>query len=185
MIAYGMSPYSLNEKLNAEGYPIVLEKSKDLFKKYEEEFRVGIDYLRDSGQEALENGVLSNLNGRRRYWILPDKEDKVKYPKGIDDPLYTGRCGGIRREGGNFKIQSVNADMTKYAMVLLRKYIKKEGIRSKIMNQVYDEIVTRTHKDDTEKFHKMKQALMKEAAQNYLKVVPMEVDGHVGPCWTK
>jgi hypothetical protein len=81
--------------------------------------------------------------------LKPDEEDRVKYPQGRLDKAYKGRRAGIEREGGNFLIQSVNADMTKRAMVLIRDYIKKNNIRSKFMNQVYDEIVTRTHKDDS------------------------------------
>lgn len=96
-----------------------------------------------------------------------------------------GRRAGIEREGGNFLIQSVNADMTKRAMVLIRDYIKKNNIRSRFMNQVYDEIVTRTHKDDSPDFVKVKRKLMLEAAEQYLRKIPMEVDGHVGDSWTK
>jgi DNA polymerase-1 len=184
-IAYAMSAMSLYEKLNAEGYTIELGPAKNLYYDYCRKFDTGIRYLRGKGKEAAENGFLCNQSGRRRYWIKPNEEDLAKYPDGASDQGYLGRLAGIEREGGNFPIQSVNADMTKTAMVMLRDYIKKNGIRAKFMNQVYDEIVTRTHKDDSPDFNEAKTRIMKEAAQMFLKKIPMEVDGHVGPCWTK
>ena len=184
-IAYAMSAMSLYEKLNAEGYPIELGPAKRLYYDYCEKFDTGIRYLRGKGREGAERGYLCNQSGRRRYWIKPNAEDLIKYPNGETDDAYLGRLAGIEREGGNFPIQSVNADMTKTAMIMIRDYIKKNGIRSKFMNQVYDEIVTRTHKDDSPAFHEAKKKIMIEAAQMFLKKIPMEVDGHVGSCWTK
>ena len=183
--AYGMSAYSLYEKLNGEGYVISREEAKGLYARYEDEFRTGLDFLRSSGKKALEQGYLANINGRRRYWIQPDPTNFDKYPGGRYDKAYKGRCGGIQREGGNFLIQSVNADMTKLAMIKIRDHIKKNNVRSKFMNQVYDEIVTRTHKDDSPDFHIVKKKLMLEAAHKYLKKVPMEVEGVAEPYWTK
>lgn len=184
-IAYGMLPSSLTEKLNGDGYHITLAEGEALYENYETDFSVGIKFLRENGDVAFKRGWLRNIAGRRRYWIIPDSSDSTKYPRGIDDPAYKGRIGGIKREGGNFLIQSVNADMTKHAMVLIRNYKKKHKIRTEFMNQVYDEIVTRTHKDDSPHFSEVKKKLMLEAAGFYLKNIPMEVEGHVGPTWTK
>lgn len=183
-IAYGMGPKKLYHKLNDDGFAIEMQDCRELFRKYETEFRTGISFLRTSGKKAVEQGYLHNLNGRRRSWLIPNPADE-RYPQGFNDPAYLGRIGGIEREGGNFKIQSVNADITKYAMVLIRNHKKKHKVRTEIINQVYDEIVTRTHKDDSEEFHKVKTKLMLEAAERWLKTVPMEVEGTALPYWTK
>lgn len=180
-----MSPYALTEKLNGDGYPITLEKGKKLFYAYEEEFETGISFIRGAGREALKKGKLRSISGRIRHWFVPDPRNREKYPEGSDDRAYIGSCSAIKREGGNFLIQSVNADMTKLAMVYIREYKKKNRVRTEFMNQVYDEIVTRTHKDDSQDFHEMKKKFMLKAAEKYLKTVPMEVEGHVGRCWTK
>jgi len=184
-IAYGMGSYSMWEKMNGGGHAISLPETKQLYGSYGEEFAIGLSFLREAGKEALAEGYLVNVSGRRRYWLLPDYRDTEKYPQGLKDPDYKKKCGAIEREGGNFKIQSVNADITKYAMVLIRDYKKKNRIRTEFVNQIYDEIVTRTHKDDSPEFSVMKKKLMIEAAHAYLKNVPMEVDGEVGPCWAK
>lgn len=184
-IAYGMGPGTLYDDLNSQGFPITREETKQLYYRYTQEFKTGVKYLRDMGRLAANQGYLVNLNGRRRYWRLPDHRDTEKFPRGKSDPKYVGILAMIEREGGNFMIQSVNADITKQGMIDIRKYRKEHKIRSNFSNQVYDEIVTRTHKDDTAAFHPVKQQLMIKAGEKWLKKVPVEVEGHVGPCWTK
>jgi DNA polymerase-1 len=190
-IIYGMGVYSLVDQINAQGYrdpegrQMSIETGQELYDKYIQEFSVGIDYLRAVGREAAEKGWVSDLFGRRRYYRLPDPTDVEKFPRGRQDFAYKGLISRIERQGGNFKIQAMNAEMTKLAMVLIRQYARKNGIRTKFMNQVYDEVVTRTHKDDSPSFAPVKKKLMEEAAHRWLKTVPMEVEQNVGPTWTK
>jgi DNA polymerase I-like protein with 3'-5' exonuclease and polymerase domains len=180
-----MSAMSLYEKLNGDDYAIEFEESQALYDNYIDKFYRGIRYLRSKGKLASEVGWLANQSGRRRYWFMPDVHDIDKFPEGENDWAYKGRIAGIAREGGNFPIQSINADMTKTAMVMIRDYIKANKVRAHFMNQVYDEIVTRTHKDDSPSFHEAKVRIMLEAAQMFLKKIPMEVESHVGSCWIK
>jgi DNA polymerase I-like protein with 3'-5' exonuclease and polymerase domains len=194
MIAYGMSAFKLYDKLNGDGFPIEFEVAKELYEKYCKEFKTGVDYLRSSGREALKQGWIANANGRRRNWIVPTPDDFIinkegdkisKYPMGRFDPKYKGRISGIQREGGNFLIQSASADVTKLSMIHIRNLIKKRRFRSNLILQVYDELVTSTHKNDSEEFHYEKVNIMKEAASTWVYSVPIEVDGHVLPYWTK
>lgn len=181
-IAYGMGAMRLYNELNAMGFPMTYDEARALFETYTKEFEVGYGFIKGCGSSATKEGYISNLNGRRRYWNLPDPEE---FRLGKEDEEYRSRLASISREAGNFPIQSVNADITKLAMTNIRSHIKKNKVRSNIILQVYDEIVTETHKDDSAEFHKVKQQIMKDAAHKWLKEVPMEVDGHVGPSWTK
>lgn len=181
-IAYGMGAVSLYERLNGDGFKIELAQAKDLFARYCREFSVGVNFLRGAGRLAAEQGYLHNLLGRRRYWVKPDPDS---YPRGLRDEKYQGALAAIEREGGNFLIQSVNADITKYAMVLIRRHKKENKVKTEFVNQVYDEIVTRTKSSQSEEFHHTKLSLMKKAAERWITSVPIEVDGHRGPCWTK
>lgn len=174
-IAYGMGPGTLFEDLNAQGFAITRPEAKDVYKTYCKEFDTGVTFLRSSGDRALAQGFLDNINGRRRYWNLPDK----------NHPKYEGICAAIKREGGNFLIQSVNADITKKGMINIRDYKKAHKTRTNFANQVYDEIVTVTHKDDSEHFHSIKTKLMVKAGQEYIKEVPIEVEGSANPYWVK
>lgn len=184
-IAYGMSYARLYNELNAAGFPISFEEAKKLYDKYCKEFEVAVKFLRKSGEDAKNQLYLSNINGRRRNWLLPDCRDLSKFPRGYKDPKYQGIISGIGREGGNFLIQSVNADITKYAMVCMRDYIRKNKIRSSLMLQVYDEVVTCTHKNDSPEWRERKRQIMIDAAAAFIDSVPIEVDGHVLPYWTK
>ncbi|NDC22564.1 MAG: hypothetical protein EBZ49_00315 [Proteobacteria bacterium] len=181
-IAYGMGPYSLYEKLVGDGFPITREEAKNIYYKYCEKYRTAVNFLRESGRTAVSQGYLSNLNGRRRYWAKPDPNG---YRLGTSDPDYQGALAKIEREGGNFLIQSVNADITKQAMIDIRNYAKKNRIRTHFVNAIYDEIVTRTDKADSASFHEEKLKLMRQSAERWMKVVPMEVDGTVNSYWTK
>ena len=185
-IAYGMGPMKLFEDLNAEGFDISLDETKDKYNKYcNDIFPVAVKYLRDQGVLASQQGYLVNLNGRRRYWRLPNQNDTTKFPKGRFDGLYKAIISKIQREGGNFLIQSVNADITKLAMARIRRYALDNGIRTRIYNSVYDEIVTETHVDDHEAFWPEKRRIMEEAGAEWIHKVPMTVDGDALPYWTK
>lgn len=184
-IAYGMIAWSVYQKLNGEGFPIKYKDTVVLYNKYCREFSTGVRYLRTQGNIAAQKGFLFNLNGRRRHWLVPDPSDLQKFPLGRKDLKLRSLLGNIVRQGGNYKIQSVNADITKYAMTLIRRHIKKNKIRSNIMLQVYDEIATSTHKNDSEDFVLAKRKIMIEAAERWITSVPIEVDGQVKPYWTK
>lgn len=190
-IIYGMGVYTLVDRINGEGFrepdgkQMSIETGQNLYDRYTEEFSVGMEFLHEIGRNGVRDGYVTDLLGRRRYYWLPDASDTEKFPRGRNDYEYKGRISRIERQAGNFVIQAMNAEMTKLGMVLIRQYARKNRVRTKFMNQVYDEIVTRTHKDDSPSFAPVKKQLMLEAAQRWLKTVPMEVEQHVGPTWTK
>lgn len=185
-IIFGLGVKRLYLKVNSEGFKISHPECGRIHDKYaKEEFKTGIDFLRGAGRLALEQGYLHNLNGRRRYWLRPDPNNTKKFPRGAEDEKYKRQLVGIQNAGGNFLIQSMNAEMTKTSMVMMRDYIKKNRVRATFFNQVYDEVVTFCHKDDEPGFTAFKRQAMKDAAHIWMKSVKMEVDGHVRPYWTK
>lgn len=174
-IAFGQSHYSIYDDLVAGGFQTTREETLDLYNKYQDIFRTGVKYLREHGRMAVKQGYLSNVNGRRRYWNIPSR----------DHPKYHWAISSIEREGGNFMIQSVDAEITKRAMIEIRRYIKKHKIPSQMIKQVYDEIGTRTKKDASIHFHPKKVEIMKNVASSWIKTVPVVVGSHIGSCWTK
>jgi DNA polymerase I-like protein with 3'-5' exonuclease and polymerase domains len=173
-----MGPNKLHDDLNAQGFKVSREEAKSLYYRYVDKFKTAVFFLRNAGKEAAERGYLTNLNGRRRWWKIPRSGD-------VDVATYKARMAAIEREGGNFLIQSVNADITKEAMCRLRRYRKENNIKTRFINAVYDEIVTRTNKSQSESFHKEKLRIMREAGEKWITTVPMIVDGAVGPHWKK
>jgi DNA polymerase-1 len=177
-ISYGSGPNKLCDTLNGQGFKVTRAESKVLYDKYVDRFNVAVGYLRTVGRQAYEQGYLANLNGRRRWWNI----EAIKSGPAEDRDW---KKAAVEREAGNFAIQSVNADITKEAMVRIRKYRLENKVRTKFINAVYDEIVTRTHKDDSESFHKEKLRIMQESAEKWITSVPMLVDGAVGSHWLK
>lgn len=181
-----MGPSRLYWRINGEGFPITVQEVKDLYRKYtRDEFPVGVKFLRDAGKLAYEQGYLVNANGRRRYWLRPNPDDREKFPLGDRDPAFNTQKVAIELQGGNFLIQSVNADMTKAAMIEIRNYKKANKVRTEFMNAVYDEIVTVTHKDDSDHFKEVKRKIMVDVSKKWIQSVPIEVEGEALPYWTK
>lgn len=205
-IAYGMSPFSLYEKLVYElGQKITLTECEDLFAKYERTFRTAINWLKSQQRLASTVFQMSNMNGRMRSWHRPNakkirekakdeltRKGRIAMTEKLEEELEQlieqktkGHKAAVQREGANCQIQSVNADFTKRSMARIRKEFKQRGYDSKMYNSVYDEIVMDSHNSCAKEAHELQKKIMCEEADKMLKLVPMQVEGHLERCWTK
>lgn len=207
-LAYGMGPGSLFDQLNANNYKISLDECRQLFDKYMNTFKTTINWLRTQQRTASREFVMTNINGRKRHWFKPDpekiktqiEEELRKKHRKVEDisEIYTemqinamvkdkrrAQLAAIEREGANFQIQSVNADMTKTAMARCRKEFKKRGWDARCYNSVYDEIVFDFHQSYAEEAHELQKKIMLDSANEMLKQVPMDVEGHLTKVWQK
>jgi DNA polymerase I-like protein with 3'-5' exonuclease and polymerase domains len=103
---------------------------------------------------------------------------------------YHSKMAGIKREGGNGPIQGTNADMTKVAMYLFRKYIKdyeKDHNNGEyiahILLQVYDELLVEVPEELSELFGDKLTECMVKAGERYIKNVPVSADCVIGDHW--
>ena len=158
------------QDLRLSGVQVTREGAMNAYYSYKNNFKEVIDFLDSNGNQACSQLFLANGNGRRRYW---------------SNPLTDGARAQIKREGGNFAIQSVNADFIKVALARIRNYIKTNNIRSRLVNSVYDDILTCTHEGDTDSFHLAKQRIMEESAQQFVPNVRMTVSGKTSKFWVK
>ena len=170
-IVYGKTKFSFLEDMLSMGFNITKEKAYSIFDKFTNIMAQSLHFLDYESRKALHFGFAANINGRRRYFGEVKKNSK-DYPH-------------KQREARNFFIQSVNADFAKDALAEIRDCIKINDFRTRIVHFVYDEIVTVTHKDDHEEFHKMKVAIMKRCAEMCTPKIKSVVDSHIGPSWTK
>jgi DNA polymerase I-like protein with 3'-5' exonuclease and polymerase domains len=177
--------------LNGGGTKIAFDETKTLFRNYEKEINVGVGWIRGIGRLAAEQGYLVNGAGRRRYWLRPNPDDRASFPLGKNDPMYQMKLGNIHREGGNFPMQSTNVEMTKESMIELRNWKKANRVPMEILINVYDELVTESTKSCSQEVSAVKRQIMIAKAEKYLsgdsgkQPVPMQVEGHVLPYWTK
>lgn len=202
-LAYGMGPVTLWEKLNAAGYIISLEECKTIFWKYMDTFHVTIGWLKSQQRQASTSFKMTNSNGRIRHWVKPNKDkirDQITQELDTADTLknYTemkieelvnqktkGILAAIQREGANFKIQSVSADITKTSMARCRKEFKKRQWDARTYNSVYDEMVYDFHESYATEAHELQKQIMVQSANEFLKHIPMEVEGYLGKSWAK
>lgn len=206
LLAYGMGPTRLFVQLNGEGVKISLEECKDLFDRYKRTFQTTIGWLEDQKRIARNTLKMQNQVGRMRRWKAPNiegvkaalyaeyrKKNKGKDPgltamkeiaEGANDVL-KGAWSAIEREGANFMIQSENVEWTKDSMYEIRKRCKKLQYDARFYNSVYDETVLDVAAKDAEAVHELQKKTMIECGMKYVKQVPVEVEGHLKPYWTK
>ncbi|NTV19722.1 MAG: hypothetical protein HGA83_09870, partial [Bacteroidales bacterium] len=122
-IIYGISAFGLSQRLN-----IPRGDSKQLIEDYFRNYPGVKDYISGMIEMAKKNGFVTTIYGRKRY--LPDIASRNPVVRGLAE-----------RNAVNAPIQGSAADIIKIAMVHLFDRLKKEGIKSKMVLQVHDELV--------------------------------------------
>ena len=129
-VIYGLSAHGISQQTGfsrAEGASFI----EAYFAKYP-----GIsDYLEQVKVKARAEQYVETLLGRRRY--LPD----------INSPNFNVR-GGAERMAINMPIQGTAADIMKLAMIRVQKRLDDEGMKTKMLLQVHDELVFETPKEE-------------------------------------
>ena len=161
-IIYGITVFGLAERLD-----IPRDEAKMLIDGYFETFPQVHDYMEKSKEVAREKGYDTTLFGRRRY--LPD----------INSHNATVR-GFAERNAINAPIQGTAADIIKVAMIHIYNRFKAEGIRSKMILQVHDELNFSVYPEEKEKV----ESIVLEEMQNALNLsVPLVADSGFGQNW--
>ena len=161
-IIYGITVFGLAERLD-----IPRDEAKMLIDGYFDTFPQVHDYMEKSKEVAREKGYVTTLFGRRRY--LPD----------INSHNATVR-GFAERNAINAPIQGTAADIIKVAMIRIYNRFKAEGIHSKMILQVHDELNFSVYPDEKEKV----EGIVLQEMQNALKLnVPLVADSGFGKNW--
>ncbi|MBR5674360.1 MAG: DNA polymerase I [Muribaculaceae bacterium] len=121
-ILYGISAFGLAQRLN-----IPRDEAKMLIDGYYTTFPQVRDYIDRSIAQAREKGYVTTLYGRRR--MLPDINSRNAVVRAFSE-----------RNAINAPIQGTAADVIKLAMVRIYKRFEQEGIKSKMILQVHDEL---------------------------------------------
>ncbi|MCR5678828.1 MAG: DNA polymerase I [Prevotella sp.] len=161
-IIYGITVFGLAERLN-----IGRDEAKLLIDGFFETFPQVHDYMEHAKEEARQQGYVPTLFGRRRY--LPD----------INSANATVR-GFAERNAINAPIQGTAADIIKVAMIRIYQRFKAEGIRSKMILQVHDELNFSVYPEEKDKV----EAIVLEEMQNAIALqVPLVADSGFGANW--
>ncbi|MDD6902332.1 MAG: DNA polymerase I [Eubacteriales bacterium] len=161
-IIYGISDYGLSEQLK-----ISPKKAGEYIAKYFEAYPHVKEYMNSNVEFARKNGYVSTLLGRKRY--IPE----------INSSNFNLRSFG-ERAAMNMPLQGTAADVIKIAMIKVANRIKKEGLRSRLILQVHDELIVDTAEDEVEE---VKNILVEEMQSAVTLSVPLTVETECGTRW--
>ena len=161
-IIYGITVFGLAERLD-----ISRDEAKQLIDGYFDTFPQVHDYMEQAKQTARRQGYVTTLFGRRRY--LPD----------INSQNTTVR-GFAERNAINAPIQGTAADIIKVAMIRIYNRFKREGIRSKMILQVHDELNFSVYPEEREQVERI---VLEEMQNAFPLNVPLVADSGFGANW--
>ena len=161
-LAYGLSAYGLSQQLR-----ITPEEARGQMHAYFERFGGIRDYLDGVVEEARLTGYTETTLGRRRY--LPDLTSDNRQRREMAE-----------RMALNAPIQGSAADVIKVAMLDVERAIAAEGLRSRMLLQVHDELVLEVAPGEREALEALVRRKMAGAAELS---VPLEVSVGFGASW--
>ena len=144
-IVYGISDFGLGEQLG-----IGRKKAKQYIDEYLEQYSGIKKFMDDITETAKEQGYVETLFHRRRY--IPE----------LKSNNYMVRQFGARA-AMNTPIQGTAADIMKIAMIKVYKKIKEQGLKSKIVLQVHDEMMIEVPIEEKEIIEKIMKESMESA----------------------
>lgn len=161
-IVYGISSFGLSQDLS-----ITRKEAADYIEKYFESYPRIKGFLDGMVEEGREKGYVSTMFGRRRP--VPE----------LKSSNFMQRSFG-ERVAMNSPIQGTAADIIKIAMNRVHERLNREGLQSRLVLQVHDELLIETKKEEIPEVSRILQEEMKGAAQL---AVELEVDMHQGESW--
>ncbi|MDI6872979.1 DNA polymerase I [Candidatus Solincola sp.] len=161
-VIYGMSPFGLAEQLGID-----TEEAERYIEAYFRKYPQVRAYLDRVVEEATRTGYVTTLLGRRR-----------EIPELLEGNHRLRRLG--ERLAFNTPIQGSAADIIKVAMVRVHRRIRQEGLTSRMILQVHDELVFDVEKGEEEAVEELVREEMENA---YPLEVPLRVEVGKGPSW--
>ena len=161
-IIYGLSSHGMSQQTD-----LSREDSAAFIESYFAKYPGILDYVETTKQQAREQGYAETLLGRRRY--IPE----------MGNSNFNVRQAA-ERMAINMPVQGTAADIVKIAMVRIHQRMMEQGIASKMLLQVHDELIFEVPPQEMEPMRAMVLELMPAAMEL---AVPLKVDLKVGPTW--
>ena len=161
-IIYGISAFGLSQNIG-----VSRTEAKQIIEQYFEEFPLVKKYMDLSIQIARDNEFVETLFGRRRY--LKDINSRNAVMR-----------AAAERNAINAPIQGTAADIIKIAMIDIAKTLIKEGLKSKMILQIHDELIFEMHPSEELKLKSIVESCMIKASTLD---VPIVVDMGIGNNW--
>ena len=161
-IMYGISSFGLSQRLK-----IGRGDAKKIIEDYFANFPAISSYIEDTLTAARENGYVETIFGRKRY--LPDINSRNATVRALAE-----------RNAINAPIQGTSADIIKLAMIKTDRRIRQEGLQSRMILQIHDELVFETTPDEVERL----ESIVREEMENVIELsIPLTVECNHGHNW--
>ncbi|MFN8539957.1 MAG: DNA polymerase I [Thermomicrobiales bacterium] len=164
-IVYGLSAYGLSRDT---GMPVA--EATRFIKTYFEQYPKVMGYLNSSRDFASKHGYVTSLSGRRRY--IPD----INSSNGA-------KRSAAERMAINMPVQGTAADLIKEAMIRIHKALQDEGLLSKLLLQVHDELVFEAPRSEIPALAKLARREMVGVSLDAHLAVPLEIEVKIGQNW--
>ena len=162
-LIYGMSPFGLTRTTD-----LTLKESENFVKAYFERFPGVKRYLDETRKLAAQQGYVTTLLGRRRYFPA------------LKGMLAAQLRQREEREAINSPIQGTAADIMKMAMLRIPGALKAAGLSGKMLLQVHDEIVLECPQSELQATARLVQETMENA---YPLNIPLSTEARSGFSW--
>jgi DNA polymerase-1 len=161
-IVYGISDFGLSKNLG-----VSRKQAGDYIKMYLDRYSDVREYMHDAVEEGKRLGYVKTLMGRRRE--LPE----------LKSSNYNTRSFG-ERVAMNMPLQGTAADIIKLAMVRVYDALQKEGLKSKLILQVHDELIIDAPMEEVKRVSE----ILSDCMQNAMHLsVPLLADVRTGRSW--
>ena len=161
-IVYGISSFGLSQDLS-----ISKKEAQEYIERYFESYPKIKEFLDGEVEKAKKDGYTVTMFGRRRP--IPE----------IASSNFMQRSFG-ERIAMNAPIQGTAADIIKIAMNRVHDRLEEEGLQSRLLLQVHDELLIETAMDEVDRV----QQILKEEMQGAADLaVELEIDSHTGKNW--
>ena len=163
-IVYGISAFSL-----AQDIGVYQNEAKAYMDAYLEKYHGVRQYMHDIVEQAKTQGYVETLWHRRR--ALPE----------LKAGNYSVRSFG-ERVALNMPIQGTAADIIKLAMVRVHRRLREEGLQSRLLLQVHDELIVECPESEAERVRALVAREMEQVASLS---VPLVAEAHIGRTWAE
>jgi DNA polymerase-1 len=161
-IVYGLSAWGMADRLD-----IPQEEADEFIRRYMEGFPAVRRFIEETIEQGTQHGYVSTLFGRRRQV-----------------PELRARRWDLRKQGERFAvnmvIQGTAADIMKVAMVRCDKALGEEGVQSRLVLQIHDELLFEGPAEEADAVSRLAE---REMAAAFDMDPPLAVEVGVGPDW--
>lgn len=178
-VIYGMGPQRFAREAGVSA-----AEGKEFIDRLKQRYPKVFGYLEQMKRDAIANGYVETILGRRRYFEFNSnrlREAKGKNPKEINLDEFKGidqYDAGLLRAAANAPIQGSSADIIKIAMVKMHEVL--QNYQARLLLQVHDELVFEVPPDEWEELPTKIRETMESAVEL---TVPLVVDVSEGENW--